>query len=215
MVTLASLSPLNTYLVWGTALVAILCGLMLGRRAKEARVGPWVKRWGLWSAATVVILFGVGILTVSRTVASDNIGIGRSDVFEVGTYLWPKENFIAINRNGSFLVPYPNERVFLLVEYKIKDPTKLKQLYEELLSHRAGLGKEHFLSSCGLDEPWKHAPDPLASWLQFKTRERLPTNPTAGDSYVQYSLEPVMSVLIDCGVTARFSLVRKELLRVV
>ena len=205
--------PLNTYLVWGVAVAAIVYGFGLGRKANAMRAGPALKRWGLWSGTAATVLCGAGILIVSRTVAADNVGIGRSDVFEVGTYLWAKENFIAVNRSGSFLIPYPNERIFLLVEYKVKDPVKLKALYEELVSHRAGLGKEHFLSSCGLDEPWKHGADPLASWLQFKTRERLPTNPTSGDSYIQYSLEPVTTVLIECGLTARMSLVRKDLLR--
>ena len=127
---------------------------------------------------------------VSRTVVADDIGIGRSVVFEVGTYLWPAETFVSVNRSGSFLVPYPNERILLLVEYKVRDPIKLKSLYEELLSHRAGLGKEHFLSSCGIDSPWMHGRDPFASWLQAKTRERMPSNPT-GEGYMQYSLEPV------------------------
>lgn len=213
MFSLSSLSPVNSYLFLGASAGVILCGAWLARRARASRVGPWWKRWGLWSAAAILITFASGLLLSSRTVGADDVGVGRSEVYDVGTYVWAKERFVSINRSGSFLIPYPNERIFLLVEYKVKDPVKLKGLYEELVSHRAGLGKEHFLSACGLDDSWKHGPDPLASWLQSKTRDRMPTNPTQGENYVQYSLEPVIQVLWECGISARVSLVRKDLLR--
>jgi len=213
MFNLSILYPVNSYLFLGASAGVILCGAWFARAARASRVGPWWKRWGLWSAAAILITFASGLLLSSRTVGTDDVGIGRSEVYDVGTYVWARERFVAINRNGSFLIPYPNERIFLLVEYKVKDPVKLKGLYEELMSHRAGLGKEHFLGACGLDVSWKHGPDPLASWLQSKVRDRMPTNPTQGENYLQYSLEPVFQVLLDCGITARVSLVRKDLLR--
>ena len=213
MVFFSSLDPVNSYLFWGAAGTFVAGAVFVGRKAKAAPQASWVKRWGLWTTSTLLALVGLGSLVCARTVGADDVGIGRTKTFEVGTYLWPSERFVSINRAGSFLIPYPNERIFLLIEYKVSDPAKLKGLYEQLLSHRAALGKEHFLSACGLDESWKHGSDPLASWLQAKTRDRMPNNPTAGDNYIQYSLEPVTSVLIECGVSARVSLVRKELLR--
>ncbi len=208
------LQPANTLFFWGVAGLLVALGVFVGRKARSAKVSPWIKRASLWSGAALPLGVGLGALMVSRTVAVDDVGIGRTGIFEVGTYLWPSEKFVSVNRSGSFLIPYPNERILLLVEYKVRDPEKLKSLFEELLSHRAGLGKEHFLSSCGVDGSWKHGLDPFASWLQAKTRERMPSNPTA-EGYIQYSLEPVTQILFECGVTAKLSLIRKDHLRTV
>ncbi len=210
---LSALDPLNTHLVWGVLGVLLLAGAVMARKARAAKLSPPMQRWGTWVLTAAVTATGLGLLAVPWTVSANDVGIGAKATYEVGTYLWPPERFVSINRAGSFLVPYPNDRVMVLVEYRIKDPAKLKPLYEELLSSRAALGKEHFLSSAGVDLSWRHRDDPFASWLQAKVRERLPTNPTGGEGYVQYSLEPVMAALIESGVSARLSLVRKDLLR--
>ncbi len=214
MVSLSTLQPVNSFFFWGVAGLLVFGGVQLGRKAYAMRAAPWLKKGWRWAASGLLLFIGAGSLLMSRTVPTDDVGISKGQVFEVGTYVWPAERFVSVNRNGSFLIPYPNERILLLVEYKVRDPERLKGLYEELLSHRAGLGKEHFLSSCGVDGTWRHSNDPFASWLQAKTRERMPSNPTA-EGYMQYALEPVSQLLFEYGVSAKLSLVRKDLLRIV
>jgi hypothetical protein len=152
------------------------------------------------------------LLIISHHVREDQLGIGKTVTLQPGVHVWPKETVLRVSRAGAFTIPYPNERLYLLVEYRVASPERLLPLYEELRSISGGLRRDFFRESVVGEESWRAVEDPLVVFLQRQLRTRLPNNPTA-PGHLEYSLEPILGIMRDLGIRGEIFLVRKDLLK--
>jgi hypothetical protein len=152
------------------------------------------------------------LLIISHHVRDDQVGIGKTAVLQSGVHVWSREALVRVSRTGAFTIPYPNERLYLLVEYRVASPERLLPLFEELRSINGGLRRDFFREAVVGEESWTGVEDSLALFLQKHLRARLPNNPTA-PGHLEYSLEPILGIMRDFGIRGEIFLVRKDLLK--
>lgn len=207
---LGRFDPVHAYVFWGVVAIGAALAVLSFRKAREARTT--IGRVGLRAAALLLGAVAAFLLIVSHHVRQDQVGIGRSVVLQPGVHVWAKDPFVRISRAGAFTIPYPNERLYLLVEYRVGSPEQLLPLYEELRSIEAGLRRDYFQESVVGSESWRGVEDALVLFLQKRLRTRLPSNPTA-PGHLEYSLEPILGTMRELGIRGEVFLVRKDLLK--
>jgi hypothetical protein len=207
---LGRFDPVHPWVFW--SVVAIAAALLLFSVRKTPGVRSAIARWSLQAATVLLGVFVVVLLIISHHVREDQLGIGKAATLQPGVHVWPKEAVVRVSRAGAFTIPYPNERLYLLVEYRVASPERLLPLFEELRSISGGLRRDFFRESVVGEESWRAVEDPLALFLQRQLRTRLPNNPTA-PGHLEYSLEPLLGIMRDLGIRGEIFLVRKDLLK--
>jgi len=202
--------PVHPWVFWCVVAIAAALAFLSARKARDVRSA--IARWSLHAATTLLGVFVVVLLIISHHVREDQLGIGKTVTLQPGVHVWPKETVLRVSRAGAFTIPYPNERLYLLVEYRVASPERLLPLFEELRSINGGLRRDFFRESVVGEESWRAVEDPLAVFLQRQLRTRLPNNPTA-PGYLEYSLEPILGIMRDLGIRGEIFLVRKDLLK--
>ncbi len=207
---LGTFDPVHPFVFWGLVVGASALALLSFRRSRETRTA--LGRWGLHAVAVLLGAAAAGVVVLSHHVREDQVGIARSAVLKTGVHVWPKEASVRVARVGAFTIPYPNERLYLLVEYRIANPEQLVALHEELRAIQTGLRRDFFRESVVGEESWRGSEDALAVFLQKRLRGRLPSNPTP-PGHLEYSLEPVLGAMRELGIRGEVFLVKKDLLR--
>jgi len=207
---LGRFDPVHSYVFWVVVAITSALAVLSVRKAKGIR--SVIARWSLQAVTALLGGFVVVLLVVSHHVREDQVGIGKTVVFRPGVHVWSKESFVRVSRAGAFTIPYPNERLYLLVEYRVANPEQLLPLYEELRSVESGLRRDFFRESVVGEESWRGVEDALSLFLQKRLRTRLPSNPTA-PGHLEYSLEPVLGTMRELGIRGEVFLVRKDLLK--
>jgi hypothetical protein len=202
--------PVHPWVFWGVVAMATSLAFLSVRKARGVRSA--IARLSLHAAAGLAGVVVVVLLILSHHVREDQLGIGKAVVLQPGVHVWPKEAVVRISRAGAFTIPYPNERLYLLVEYRVANPELLLPLFEELRSINGGLRRDFFRESVVGEESWRGVEDSLVLFLQKHLRARLPSNPTA-PGHLEYSLEPILGIMRDFGIRGEIFLVRKDLLK--
>ena len=207
---LGRFDPVHPWVFWGVVAMATALAFLSARKARGVRSA--IARWSLHAATALLGVFVVVLLIISHHVRDDQVGIGKTVVLQPGVHVWSKEALVRVSRTGAFTIPYPNERLYLLVEYRVASPERLLPLFEELRSISGGLRRDFFRESVVGSESWSGVEDSLALFLQKHLRARLPHNPTA-PGHLEYSLEPILGIMRDFGIRGEIFLVRKDLLK--
>jgi hypothetical protein len=213
---LHDLPAINQYVYWGGMIAVIVATIALAVIARRYK-GKKAYRLAMFVGAAALVGLLVTIGTSSRVVGDDQIGIGAKRTYDKGVYMFPSEEFVAVNRTGNLLIQYPSDQVMILVTYRIEDPSKLlgdtpSKLVESLKAHKAGASSDPIPGRCGFDDNNRQSRDALAAYLRWELNKRCPLDPTSVTNF-QVALEPFTKFAQEKGISGSTELVQKQVIK--